>query len=90
MLRIIDQLDFVAGVASPQNKDDRTLSLIQLSDDGVSKDLPALIGMGISLMCSDGQRSIQEQDAFFSPLAQTAMTCRTNAQISLQLFIEIE
>ena len=72
MLRAVDELSFVLGIAAPQHKD-HVFALTRYGfDNGVSKLLPTFPLVAACLTCSYGKRGIEQEYTLFSP---TRLSC---------------
>ena len=83
--RRVDDLSFLLGVASPEEKDDSFAARRELGDDAVREAFPTLArvrGWGAWGHCQNG---IQEEHSLLGPGSEVAGRRRLQIQVALQL-----
>ncbi len=89
VLRCSDEFLFAAGIAAPEQKDDRLLMLVQLFDYMVGEGRPAEVFMAVRLPTAYGQSRVQHEHTALRPLGERAVLGRYNAEITLQLLEDV-
>lgn len=85
-----DVLSFFLRVGSPQQKHEINSLFIQHIDNPVSEQLPPLALMGCCLESLYRQYCIEQQDTLTGPMLQMPVPGWLDAEIPLQLFVDIQ
>ncbi|MPN07845.1 hypothetical protein SDC9_155117 [bioreactor metagenome] len=78
------------GIASPQDGHQRTAAGGQRLDGGLGDRLPALAAMRGRMSGLHGQAPVEQQHTLVEPAGQIAMVDRGDAQIGLQLLVDVD
>ena len=79
------------GRCTPEHIYNGAVLGIDSLQDGIRELLPAMVPVGIGLMCSDDcQDRIEEQDALFRPGCQTAVIRNPASQVIMKFLINID
>jgi hypothetical protein len=90
MARLIDESRLFLRIGSPENEDDGMLLIVDRADDRIGELLPALALMRCRHRPLHRQHAVEQQDTLPRPVFKKAVAGRRDAQIVLQLFINID
>ena len=90
VLRCSDEFLFAAGIAAPEQKDDRLLMLVlNFSIYGPVKVVQPRFYMAVRLPAAYGQSRVRHEHTALRPLGERAVLGRYNAEITLQLLEDV-
>lgn len=90
MLALVHEGRLLLGIGTPEQKDDRVAFIVDGADDGVGEFFPALPLMRGGAGLFHRQHAVEQKHTLFRPAFQKTVTDRANAEIALQLLVDID
>ena len=87
--RVRDDIRLFPRVRAPKQEHDGLVLAVKLLYHAVGENFPAHAPMAVRLVLADGQHRVQQQHALLRPMRQAAVRGRDEADIALQLLIDI-
>jgi hypothetical protein len=90
VLRLVDELGLLLGVAAPEDEHDRVGLVVDLPDDGVGELLPALVLVGIGGVGLHGEHGVDHEHALLGPGDEIPVIGDLAAHLVAQFLVHVE